>query len=200
MNKLDVKVLCIETSLLFPSGIWEGFKSAQDSGDIVTLIKEHGKFKRRGDLEEDPSYQQIIPQILLIVGNKLFIHRVPAAHKTETRLNDMWPIFLGGHVDETDLDINAAAEREFEEEINYQGTIIKKTFVGLIKLHDNPIDKVHTGMVWVYEGDSEVFSDKGDEGVADGKFVTWEEAATMIGSMTHWSKLAFPTLRTQFEK
>lgn len=199
MNKMDVKVLAIKREKLFSNGTWEGFKTDEDLNEVINLIESEGEYIRRGDLEEDESYKQIIAQIVLVVGNKLFLHRIPSSG-SESRLQDMWPIFLGGHVDYGDESISKAMEREFREEIDYQGKIIKKEFAGLVNLEDNPVNRVHTGLVWVFKGDSENFKDNQDDGIAEGKFVTWGEADKMRENMTYWSKEAFPMLKEKFAK
>lgn len=197
MNKMDVKVLAIKREKLFRNKVWEGFKTDEELTEVIKLIESEGEYIRRGDLEEDEGYKQIIAQIVLVVGSKLFLHRIPSSG-SESRLQDMWPIFLGGHVDYGDVSIRKAMEREFSEEIIYKGTIIKKEFVGLVNLEDNPVNRVHTGLVWVFEGDSEEFDDNKDDGVAEGKFFTWDEADGMIESMTYWSKVAFGKLKEKY--
>ena len=160
---------------------------------IADLIYRHGEYVVRGEVEEDPSYQQIIPQIVLRCGQKVFIHKIPSTG-SEGRLHDLWPIFLGGHVDHGDGDIEEAAQREFEEEINYGGNIIEKNFLGVVKLHTNPVDQVHTGLVWEYWGDREEFSDTGDKGIAEGKFIHLSELPNYEPNMTHWSRAFYPFL------
>ena len=186
-SKDEEKVLVIETKKFFPNGIWEGFREESTSG-VLDLINKNKQFIRRGAVEEDENYQQVIPQIVLKVGSRIFIHRIPATGG-EKRLHDQWPIFLGGHINETDLDIKKASEREFREEINYKGKIISKKFLGVVKRHDYPVNKVHIGLVWLFEGDSENFESTEDEGITDGKFIEIKNLNDYLGKMTYWSEL-----------
>ena len=181
------KILAVKTNILFPDGVWEGFRE-QKSEAVLNLIDEHKEFVERASAEEDESYQQIIPQIILKVGNKIFLHKIPQTG-SEGRLHDMWPIFLGGHVDDTDSSIWDAAEREFNEEINYRGKIIKKEFLGIVKRNDMPVNKVHTGLVWLFEGDIEEFEATADHGIADGRFVQVSDLDSYVEKMTHWSQV-----------
>ena len=137
-------------------------------------------------------------KVLAVPTNKLFIHRIPMTG-SEDRLHDLWPIFLGGHVEESDLNIEEAADREFNEELHYGGNILRKEFVGVVNLQDNAVNSVHAGLVWAFMGDSENFENTGDDGVIDGKFVTWEEAEKMLDQMSYWSRVAFPELRKRYE-
>jgi len=186
------KILVIKTSDLFPDGIWEGFHE-DSQGAILKIIKEKSFFKERSEVEEDESLQQIIPQIILSVGKKILIHRIPSSGN-EGRLHDMWPIFLGGHVDETDLDIEDAVKREFEEEINYKGKILSQKYLGIIKLHDTDVNKVHAGLVYIFCGDKEDFQLNGDDGVAEPKFVSMKELEKFKDRMSYWSKAFYPHL------
>jgi predicted NUDIX family phosphoesterase len=186
------KILVVRKKVLFPDGVWKGFKEYKEE-DIKNIINENGEYIERSLAERDESYKQIIPQILLSFKNKIFIHKIPVSG-SEERLHDMWPIFLGGHVDETDLDIEAATIREFEEEINYKGNISEKKFLGLINLESPLVNKVHIGLIWKFTGDSEEFESSGDKGLIDGKFVDIKELANYYDNMNYWSQVFYSHL------
>jgi len=130
-------------------------------------------------------------------GKKIFLHKIPKTG-SEGRLHDMWPIFLGGHVDDTDLGIWEAAEREFEEELNYKGNVVKKEFLGIVKMHDTPVNRVHLGLVWLFEGDCEDFEFTGDHGISEGKFVSIRELNSYRDRMTYWSQTCVPYFLKKF--
>lgn len=185
-------ILAVKTEDLFPEEIREGFWEIPIE-EVLDLVNRKGEFVPRVDADLDETYQQIIPQIILKVGKKIFIHKIPSTGNEE-RLHDMWPIFLGGHIDETDEGILEATQREFEEEINYQGNITKRKFLGLVNIHDHPVNRVHIGMVWLFEGDSEDFESTGDDGVSEGKFVSLDELEEYYDKMSYWSKLVYQYL------
>lgn len=195
-NKNDEEVLVVKTSLLFPEGVWEGFRKIKES-DFLDFVNKNSEYIKRGIAETDDGYQQIVAQIILKVGKKIFIHRVPQTG-SESRLHDLWPIFLGGHINDQDSDIESAVDREFKEEINYKGKIINKSFWGLVKLHDNPVNKVHIGMVWIFEGDSEEIEETGDNGIIEGKFADIKDLPNYLDKMTYWSKVVTPFLIKKF--
>lgn len=190
------KILAVKTDTLFPDGIWEGFRE-QPPDKILKLIEDNKEFIERAPAEEDESYQQIIPQIILKVANKIFIHKIPQTG-SESRLHDMWPIVLGGHVEETDLDITSASQREFDEEVNYKGKIINREFLGLVKRHDVPVNKVHIGLVWLFEGDSEEIEMTNDDGVVEGRFIEINQLNAYLDKMTYWSQTITPYLIKRF--
>lgn len=192
VGKDNEEVLVVKTKKLFPDGVWEGFKKL-DQKKFLTFINNNSEYLKRGFAETDDSYQQIVVQIILKVGNKVFIHKI-AQTGSESRLHDMWPIFLGGHINNTDSDIASAFDREFNEEINYKGKIISKKFWGVVKLHDNAVNKVHVGLVWVYEGATEDYESTGDHGLTDGHFADKKELEDKKEKMSYWSKIVLPEL------
>lgn len=194
IDKSQQSILVIRTEKLFPDGIWEGFRLIDNPRDLFQTIKNHREYRLRGEVENDVGYQQIIPQIILMVGQKIFVHKIPQTG-SDGRLHNLHPIFLGGHVEESDLSIEQAADREFSEEINYKGDIITKKFLGIVNLQDNPVNSVHIGLVWVYVGDKEEFNSTHDDGVVDGRFLNWDEADLLFDNMSYWSKAAYPTLK-----
>lgn len=180
------KILVIKTDTLFPNGIDTGFikvKKVKTFG----LINKYSEFLERNEVEDNENYQQIIPQIVLQVRNKIFIHKI-TQKSNENRLVGLYPIFLGGHVDEGDMSIEEAATREFEEEIDYKGKILHKNFQGLLKLHDTEVNRVHVGLVWIYQGDNFLWRHR-DEDLIDGKFVLIKDLHKYKNKMTYWSKL-----------
>lgn len=191
-NKDEEKVLVVKTSELFSKGIPNGF-SEVDYQKTVGLVREKGKFLERKFAEIDPEWQQIIPQVTFVVGKKLLIHRIPST-TNESRLADMWPIFFGGHVDDFDVDVEVAVERELSEEIVYKGNILKRNFLGLVHLKEPLVNSVHTGLIWVFEGDSEEFEMTADTGVSDCKFIKFSEIDKYIEKMSYWSKIVAPII------
>lgn len=196
IDKDEEEVLVVKTNILYPDGMWDGFRPINEK-NILATIKKNGTFLKRRLAEDNPKWQQIIPQISLIVGKKIFIHRIPSS-TNETRLTDMWPIFLGGHVNNFDGDISGAIEREFNEEIIYHGKILKKTFLGIVKKTEPLVNKVHTGLVWVFEGDSEDFEATDDTGIADGKFINLSDVDGYLPKMSYWSQIAAPIVVNKF--
>ena len=69
MNKDDEQILVIKSEILFKDGKWQGLKI--DNLDYyIDLIKKNCEFKRRGVVENDSSFQQIIPYIIFNYQDK----------------------------------------------------------------------------------------------------------------------------------
>lgn len=191
MGKFDNKVLCIPSDKLFAQGKWEGLQTENLEAYYATLLKD-SEFRVRGELEEDPSFKQIIPQVILRHGDKYFLHRQVAGG--EARLNSMYPLPLGGHVEEFDegqaQDIIAVAlEREVAEEADIQARVVARTFVGLIYVEDeNPVNHVHVGLLYVFDLDGENVTMR-EEALETVGWVDLSYLQTHMEELTYWSRV-----------
>jgi len=191
MTNHPEKILCIKTEDFFKKGEWEGFKTA-NLDYYKKLIKEKQIFMPREDIEEDPSYKQIIAQVLLRHNDRYFLHK--QEDSTEGRLNGLWPLFLGGHIEEFDNEpdkdiIETALLRELDEEVTMGANITKKEFLGLVYIdNQTTVTKVHTGLVYLFDIDSEDVHIK-EDGLKDIGFVTLDFLKENVEKLTPWSRL-----------
>lgn len=163
-NKDDELVLVVESKKIFENGVWQGLK--KDNLDYYTdLIKNNCQFKRRGDVETDSSFQQIIPYIVFNYKDKYFLYKyLPKAG--EKRLVDTYQLGVGGHINPVDgesLDKNileAGMMREWHEEVDFKGNLVGKKLVGILNDDTNPVEQVHLALVYSFEGDSPEISIK----------------------------------------
>ena len=113
----------------------------------------------RDSLEKMPSFRQIIPYIVLCVGDQFVRYtRTPAGG--EDRLHGRMSIGLGGHIDLSDIvsrddyvdltkTFQKAAQRELDEEI---GDIdcISREWIGILVDNETEVGRVHIGIVGVW--------------------------------------------------
>lgn len=191
MGNPDDRILCIKSKTLFKEGKWNGLKKDNLKYYYSFLIKE-SEFKRRGDLEEDPSYKQIIPQVILRYDNKYFVHRQVAAG--EKRLNGLCPLPLGGHVEEFDLNheedlLQTCLNRELHEEAEVKANIINKEFMGLIYIEgENPVNYVHMGLFYIFDLDGNDVKMR-EEGLETIGWVDKKYLEEHINELTYWSRV-----------
>jgi len=156
MNKEEEKVLVVPAEIIFKEGRWHGLK--QDNLDYyLDLIKNNYQFKKRENVENDPSWQQIIPYIVFNYQNKFFIYKyLPKAG--ESRLVDTYQVGVGGHINQVDTNgkdiLETGMMREWGEEVSYNGRILDKKFIGLLNDDSRPVETVHLGLVYHFFGDS----------------------------------------------
>lgn len=184
-------ILCIKGDILFKEGKWNGLNNT-DLDKYLDLIKNHSEFRERNTLEDDPSYKQIIAQVVLKYKGKYFLHKL--VKRNEERLNGLCPLPLGGHIDEVkgykgkDI-IGDALMQELSEEVTLNANIIKKDFLGLIYLEDeNPVNHLHIGFVYVFELDGNDVHIK-EEGLEDIGFVSLDYLKTNEETLTFWSRV-----------
>lgn len=191
MSNHSEKILCIESKKLFELGKWNGLQT-EDLDKYLEILKSKSEFKVRRDLEEDPSYKQIIAQVVLRYKDKYFLHR--QVNRTESRLNSLCPLPLGGHIEEFDKIkgeniFEIALDRELNEEVELKSKILKKNFLGLVYLEDeNPVNSVHVGLVYVFDLDGMDVHIK-EDGLEDVGFVSLDYLKTNKETLTFWSRV-----------
>ena len=187
---MDEKILCIKEETLFKYGKWNGLMTSTPQ-KYLNLLRENGEFKVRKELENDPSYKQIIAQVILRYKDKYFLHR--QVKRNEERLNSLCPLPIGGHIEEIDLKgediLETSLERELHEEVDLKSNIVKKTYLGLIYLEDdNPVNLVHVGFVYIFDLDGADVHVK-EEGLEDIGFVSLDYLKTNSEKLTYWSRI-----------
>lgn len=191
-GKFDKEILCIKKDTFFRSGSWEGFQQ-ENLDEIYKLLLTESEFKLRADLEENREYLQIIPQVVLKFGETYYLHK--QVNRNEKRLNSLCPLPLGGHVSEFELDKNStedsiqqALQRELREEVTTDFDVIKKTFLGVIYLDDNPVNSVHVGVVYVFEVSNNSAKVR-EEGLDTVGWMTVEYLKEHRDELTYWSRM-----------
>ncbi len=198
IDKMAQKIWCISSDKLFEKGKWQGLQT-KNLDYYLDLLNKESIFLPRGPLEEDDSFKQIIGQVTLQVGNEFLLHQI-TSEGSESRLHDLWPLFLGGHIDETDKGhenvVEYAADREFNEEVKYEGNILEKKFLGLVYVEDgNFVNHVHVGMCFLFKGDSKKVT-LNENKLANLKFVDVDYLNANIKNLTYWSREIIPLLST----
>jgi len=166
MSKDDEKVLVVPADILFANGRWQGLKK-DNLEYYLDLIKKNYQFRRRGDVETDPSWQQIIPYIVFSHKDKFFIYKYLGG-AGEQRLHDTYQIGVAGHINQVDVNGGDVLEegmmREWNEEVDYRGNFLEKKLIGLLNDEQSgDVEKVHLGLVYSFVGDSAEISIKEKE-------------------------------------
>lgn len=193
VNKDDEKVLVVPADIIFKQGRWQGLKM-DNLNYYLDLIKNNYQFKRRGDVETDPSWQQIIPYIIFSYSNKFFIYKyLPKAG--EQRLVDTYQIGVGGHINEVDVNGGDVLEegmmREWSEEVDYKGNFLEKKLVGLLNDDSKPVEAVHLGLVYTFIGDSPDISIK-EKDKMQGELVDLKDIGEYISNNKGvWVKIVY---------
>ncbi|MBI1866186.1 MAG: hypothetical protein HYS02_00260, partial [Candidatus Staskawiczbacteria bacterium] len=155
--------LVVPADIIFEKGRWQGLKT--DNLDYyLDIINNNYQFKRRGNVEEDPSFQQIIPYIVFNFKDKYFIYKYLES-AGEKRLVDSYQVGVGGHINPVDVNggqniLEAGMMREWSEEVDFKGNFLEKKLIGILNDDSRPVESVHLGLVYNFVGNSPEISIK----------------------------------------
>ncbi len=172
----STRVLVVPARELDLLGRFQGFFPDADRYLNVLLSPGMGEFRPRSEVEDDPSFKQIIPYVIFRCGDLVFRYTRGKA-QGEARLHQKMSIGVGGHVDESDADgiatvdaYEMALRRELDEEVLVESPgVIRR--VGLINDDSSPVGRVHLGVVHLYELERPEVSAR-EEGLAEAGFTT----------------------------
>lgn len=185
------KVLVVKTEKLakYISGR-TGLLTEDREAMLEIIVNEH-EFIDRAAAEDDPSYKQIIPYVVL-TQNGLVFSTQRLNKGGESRLHGKVSIGIGGHinpVDEKDRRsvLMRGLERELDEEVYIQrrGELVPR---GFINDDGNGVGAVHLGLCFSMEVEGEV-SVKETEKLS-GAWMSLQELKSEYDNMETWSQIA----------
>jgi predicted NUDIX family phosphoesterase len=187
-------VLCVRREVLFPDGAWHGFVGDQLER-IQEVIRGSSFFMPRADVEEDPTYQQVIPYVVFRHGGRYFLTKRLKA-SSEKRLRQLYSLGVGGHINPGDLEagdpVLDGLKREWEEEVEYGGDF-GATLLGLINDDSSPVSRVHVGVVFLVEGSSPDIAIRETDKLS-GELLSLEEMRMYYLEMESWSQIVYDRL------
>ena len=190
----DEHVLCVRRDEVFPDGAWHGFVS-DGLERYQRVIREGSFFMPRSEVEDDPTFQQVIPYIVFRHGDRYLLTRRLKA-SSEKRLRQLFSLGVGGHINPGDVDngdpVMDGLRREFEEEVEYAGEV-NATLLGLINDDSSPVSRVHLALAFLVEGSSPEIRIRETDKLA-GELLTLEEMRIYYLEMESWSQIVYDRL------
>jgi predicted NUDIX family phosphoesterase len=192
-------VLAIPRSLLDELGTFQGIQLEVESYLTHILDPLHTRFLPRVQAEEDPTFKQIIPYVL-IRREEALLHYVRGKSSGEQRLVAKGSIGIGGHINPTDESLfnigrdfyDDAVQRELHEELKMDGTF-RTRIAALLNDDSTPVGQVHLGIVHVCDLSEEDVS-KGEACITELKFLTLAELRSRREELETWSQLCLDQL------
>jgi len=194
MQKPDERILVVAKNKLFADVPFSGLQPLNNFDSHQNLIEQNQEFLWRSEMETDTSYKQIIPYLVFTYDNKLFVMQ-RRSDASESRLKNKYSLGIGGHIRQEDItgkNIFDWAQREFDEEVDYQGTYTMKP-IGLINDDSNLVGQVHLGCAFLLTGDSPNISVKSE--LKEGTLRSIEECEALYENMETWSQIVFNYLK-----
>lgn len=190
------QVLVIPTRILHEAGLFQGLSREVDHYLPRVLSPDHLSFLPRPEAEEDPTYKQIIPYLVLRWRDQLF-HYTRGKGGGEKRLAALRSVGVGGHINPVDhqpgTDLyRAGMLRELAEEVYLESTY-REWCLGLINDDSLPVGRVHLGVVHVLELE-EPRVRRREENLETSGFAPLDELRGAGDSFETWSRFVLDAL------
>jgi predicted NUDIX family phosphoesterase len=200
MNAPNENVLVIRRSLFDQLGSFQGLNFEPAKYLNMLLSRGNNFFFPRAQAENDPTYKQIIPYVLLAFENKV-LYYVRGKKAGEQRLVAKGSIGIGGHMNETDESLfaldeqayRAGVEREVNEEIKID-TQFQDRIVALLNDDTTDVGRVHLGIVHVFKL-TEPKVEKREAMIRGLTFLTKAELMARRESLENWSQICLESLK-----
>jgi predicted NUDIX family phosphoesterase len=197
MNKMEELVFAFPTDGLWKLLTYKKKGLIKESSEVLKRIIQNGLFLRRGELEEDPSFKQIIPYAIISNKDSFYLFRRTSG-QTEKRLHNKFSLGVGGHINPDDSVetkeqyLIIGLKRELHEEVKLlNGCLIEDIeFIGFINDDTIPVGRVHIGLLYnIHVSNKEVYINETDKMTAD--WIDKSDLAEFYEGMETWSKITF---------
>lgn len=182
------QIVVVQRAFLEQLGpLWQGIQT-KNVTELLAIIKNSYQIQPRGLMENDPSFKQIIPYLVVThQGQHFVLQRRSTA--SEQRLANKLSLGVGGHLRQTDLNGSTVldwAMREWREEVTYQGTFSAHV-IGLLNDERDDVGTVHLGCVIKIEVHSPNISVRSE--LKSGSFMTFDQCMQEFALFESWSQL-----------
>ena len=196
----EEQILVIPAAMIHAIGSIDGFEPDVERFLPAILASDELTFRPRGSMEQDPSFKQLIPYVILQFngddGPHLFVY-TRGSGQGERRLHARRSIGIGGHISAEDAaggsdPYRTGMQRELEEEVRIEGNY-QETCVGLIYDPSTEVGRVHLGVVHRFLLTSTAVHPN-EVDLCDAGFVPLAELRSQRDSLETWSRLCLDHL------
>lgn len=193
---MSEQVLVIPEETLHELGPFTGIRLGSQL--LPRLLDSPGlAFRKRDQVETDPSVKQLIPYVVFRWQDRLF-HYTRGQSGSEARLRARRSIGVGGHINPIDAasqnPYRAGLLREIEEEV-FVNSPYRESVLGLVYDPSTPVGQVHLGVVHVLELDHPIIQPR-ETALADAGFAPISELHASRQSFETWSQFVLEALVT----
>ena len=190
------RVLVVPARLLHEAGYFQGFCRAVEPYLKLLLAPEHGQYRPRSQVEEDPTFKQLIPYVILRSGDQVFSY-TRGKTQGEARLHALRSIGVGGHISADDRNLfdpsyQEAMHRELAEEVQLDSPY-REQCVGLINDDSTPVGRVHLGIVHLFDLETPAVKRR-ERGLAEARFVPIADLRRDLDQFETWSQICIREL------
>src|SRR5690349_2787529 len=151
-------VLVVPTSLFHELGHFQGVSRDTDRYLKTLLAAENTSYRARGEMEQDPSFKQLIPYVIFrhtaADGSVTLFQYTRGKGQGEKRLHAKRSIGIGGHISSEDAGCHSpyaeGMRRELSEEVIIE-TPYRETVAGMLNDDLSDVGKVHLGVIHIFD-------------------------------------------------
>jgi predicted NUDIX family phosphoesterase len=195
------RVLVTPTDLFHRLGHFQGFSADVDRYLGELFSPRHTSYRPRHEVEEDPSFKQLIPYVIFqhrqASGRLSVFAYTRGKGQGEGRLHAKRSVGVGGHISADDAEDAAAAyaegmRRELEEEVVIE-TAYRERCVGLINDDETEVGRVHLGVVHLVEVEQPAVRPR-EADILSAGFRPVEEILDELEGFESWSQICMKSL------
>jgi predicted NUDIX family phosphoesterase len=159
-------------------------------------------YRPRSEMEQDPSYKQLIPHVIFrhtnAAGQVTLFQYTRGQGQGEARLRAKRSIGIGGHISSDDAAVvgsqpdEEGLRRELAEELSI-GSACRESCVGLINDDETEVGKVHLGVVHIFDIDEPAIEPR-ETDICDGGFRPVGELLAAREQFESWSRICLEAL------
>ena len=207
MNNMEESVFAFPTDEFWKLMTYKKKGLIKGNSEVLKRIVQNGLFLRRSELEEDPSFKQIIPYAIIsneepersgVRQSQSFYLFKRTSKQTEKRLNNKFSLGVGGHMnpdnsmESKEQYLIDELKRELYEEVKLlNGCLIEDIeFIGFINDDTISVGSVHIGLLYdIHVSNKEVYINETDKMTAD--WIDKPNLAEFYEGMETWTKITF---------
>jgi predicted NUDIX family phosphoesterase len=197
------RVLVVPAEVFRRIGYFQGFSPEVDRYLNELFVPENMSYRPRGEMEDDPSFKQLIPYVIFrFVDSQGTIHVFQYTRgkgQGEKRLHAKRSVGIGGHIcidDETTSPGSRPYEegmrRELAEEV-IVNTPYRAQMVGMINDDLTPVGSVHLGVVHIFDVEAPDVEPRETE-ILNSGFVPADQLLGQLEEFESWSQICLQAL------
>ncbi len=204
---MDELVFAIPTVELWDLMTYKEKGLIPGNSDVLKRIVQNGLFRKRNELEEDPSFKQIIPYAIIsykepersgVRRSQFFYLFKRTSKQTEKRLHNQLTLGVGGHMnprnsmEPKEQYLIDELKRELFEEVKLLNACLIEDieFIGFINDDTIPVGSVHIGLLYnIHVSNKDLYINETDKMTAD--WIEKHNLAEFYEGMETWTKITF---------
>lgn len=200
----EERVLVVPTDLFHELGHFQGFSTDTQRYLARLLDPANTSYRARADVEQDPSFKQLIPYVIFryrdpLHGEMVFQY-TRGKGQGEGRLHSKRSVGIGGHISADDhvsdecVPYEAGMRRELLEEVQIDGEYQDRC-VGLINDDETEVGRVHLGVVHIIDLEQPNVSSR-ETDILESGFRSVRDLLNDIDQFETWSQICLRALFT----